>query len=56
MHEKYLKDLSKTAVDDQKASLDKCLQKFDLVQLLGALYEFIETHVKYSPDNELLWS
>ena len=22
---------------------------------LGALYEFIETYVKYSPDNELDW-
>lgn len=42
--------------DNQVAALDKCLRTFDLDRLLGALFEFIVTHVKYSPDNELTWS
>ena len=41
---------------NQKEALDKCLRVFNLDRLLGALFEFIETYVKYSPDNELNWS
>jgi hypothetical protein len=55
VHVKYLHDLGEEDGDDQKAALDKCLHAFDLDRLLGALYEFVETHVKYSPDNELKW-
>ena len=40
---------------DQVDALDKCLRSFNLDRLLGALFEFIETYVKYSPDNELKW-
>jgi hypothetical protein len=53
VHNKYLRDLSEEDGDDQKKELDGCLRAFDLDRLLGALFEFIETHVKYSPDNEL---
>ena len=55
MHGKYLHDLSEDGDENQKEALDKCLRKFDLVRLLGALFEFIETYVKYTPDNELTW-
>lgn len=51
MKSKYLRELS---VDDGD-NLDKCLRTFDLDRLLGALFEFIETYLKYSPDNELKW-
>ena len=53
--EKYMRELSDDDDDNQVAALDKCLRKFDLDRLLGALFEFIETYVKYSPDNELHW-
>lgn len=52
VNDTYLRGLG----EDQEAALDKCLGKFDLDQLLGALFEFIETYVKYSPKNELQWS
>ena len=52
MKDEYLKGLDKE-VDGQRAALDKCLHTFDLDKWLGALYEFIETYVRYSPDNEL---
>lgn len=55
MQDKYLRDLSEDDDENQKTALDKCLRKFDLDRLLGALFEFIETHVKYIPDNELIW-
>ena len=55
MKDIYLKDLSKDSDDNQEAALEKCLRTFDLDRLLGALYEFIETHVKYSPTVELKW-
>jgi hypothetical protein len=41
--------------DDKKEALEKCLRLFDLDSLLGTLYEFIETHVKHSPNEELPW-
>lgn len=52
---KYLRELSADDGDNQRAALDKCLRTFDLDRLLGALFEFIETYLKYSPDNELKW-
>ena len=55
MKDIYLKDLSEDPGNNQKAALDECLRTFDLDRLLGALYEFIETHVKYSPTTELDW-
>ena len=42
--------------EDQVAALDGCLRSFDLDRLLGALYEFMETYVKYCPDNHLTWT
>ena len=51
MEDKYLIDLE----GDQKAALEESLRTFDLDRLLGTLYEFIETRVKYSEDNELKW-
>ncbi len=56
VNEKYMVELNDTEDDNQKAELNKCLQSFDLDRMLGGLYEFIETYVKYSPDNELKWS
>ena len=40
--EEYMKEL----IDGQKRELNKCLRRFDLGQLLGALFEFIEVHLK----------
>ena len=40
---------------DQQKALNHCLRAIDLDRLLGTLYEFIETHVKYSPRNEKEW-
>ena len=53
--EQYLRGLTKSDSSDQVAALYRCLGAFDLDRLLGALYEFIETHVKHSPDNALEW-
>ena len=50
-----MRDLSEEDGHNQKAALDGCLRTFDLDRLLGALFEFIETHVKYSPENEFCW-
>ena len=47
----FLKPLEK----EEKEDLEKCLRLFDLDSLLGTLYEFIETHVKHSPNEELHW-
>ena len=38
--------------EDQFAALDRCLGQFEPDLLLGTLYEFIETHVKHSPQQE----
>ena len=51
MHQKYMRQLDGIESD----ALDKCLRSFNLDKLLGALFEFIETYVKYSSDNELSW-
>ena len=51
----YLRELIESAGENQVAALEKCLRTFDLDKLLEALFEFIETYVKYSPENELGW-
>ncbi len=51
-NEEYLRELD----EEQVAALDRCLRTFDLDCLLGALYEFMETFVKYCPDHQLPWS
>ena len=38
--------------DGQKEKLDKCLRMFDLGALLGALFQFIEVHVKQITTDE----
>lgn len=50
---KYLRPLSTDCEDDQKADLNKCLRIFNLDGLLGALFEFIETYIRTSPDDSL---
>ncbi len=55
LHENCLRALRVSGGDNQVAALDKCLRTFDLDKLLEALFEFVETYVKYSPDNELEW-
>ena len=52
MKEEHLQELRKP---DEVAALYKCLGTFNLDQLLGALFEFIETYVKYSSDERLNW-
>ena len=51
MRDDFLKPLE----DEEKEALEKCLRLFELDSLLGTLYEFIETHVKHSPNEELPW-
>ena len=51
MRDEFLKPLE----ENEAGVLEKCLRLFDLDSLLGTLYEFIETHVKHSPDGELEW-
>ena len=51
VRDEFLKPLK----DEEKDELEKCLRLFELDSLLGTLYEFIETHVKHSPDGELEW-
>lgn len=51
MEDKLLEPLDKEAKD----TLEICLRQFDLELLLGTLYEFIETYVKHSLDEELIW-
>ena len=50
--EQYLVDLT----EDQEIALDGCLRVFDLNRLLGALYEFIETSLRYFPQENLNWT
>ena len=51
VRDEFLKPLK----EEEKDELEKCLRLFELDSLLGTLYEFIETHVKHSPDGELEW-
>ena len=39
----------------QKQSLDCCLGSFELGQLLGVLYEFLEVYVRHSPPTDKEW-
>ena len=49
----FLRDLSEDEDgEDQFKALDCCLDQFDPDLLLGTLYEFIETYVKHSPQQE----
>ena len=49
----FLRDLSEDEDgEDQFEALDRCLGQFDPDLLLGTLYEFIETYVKHSPQQE----
>ena len=38
----------------QKAELNKVLRRFDLDNLLGILYELIQSHLRFSSQEELL--
>lgn len=38
----------------QKAELNKVLRRFDLDNLLGILYERIQSHLRFSSQEELL--
>ena len=51
MRQEFLEELKK----EQQVDLTTHLRSFDLDQLLGTLYEFIETYIKYSPNNEKDW-
>ena len=56
MDPKYKHELSEDDSNNEITALDECLEKIlDLDSLLEALYEFIETHVKYLTDHELQW-
>ena len=44
-----------TTDGDEKEALNRCLRVLDLDNLLGTLFEFIETFVKHSPANEREW-
>ena len=55
VNEKYFNELRGTDGDNQVEALYKCLGYFDLDNLLGGLFELIETYVKYAPDEELDW-
>ena len=56
LDKKYLSPLNDKDGKNQVDDLKDCLRSFDLDKLLGALFEFIETYVKYSPDNGLEWA
>ena len=55
MPEYFLEELKTDGEENQVVALDCCLRVLDLDKLLGTLYEFIETYVKYSPSNEKEW-
>ena len=55
MPECFLEELKTDQEENQVEALDCCLRVLDLDKLLGTLYEFIETYVKYSPSNEKEW-
>ena len=42
--------------EEQRQQLDSVLGHFDLEHLLEILLEFIHTHVKHSPLEELKWT
>ena len=55
MPEHILKELTTDGEEDQVEALGRCLRVLDLDNLLGILYEFIETYIKHSPPNEKDW-
>ena len=55
MPECFLEELKTDWEENQVEALDCCLRALDLDKLLETLYEFIETHIKYSPSNEKEW-
>ena len=55
MPEYLLDELTTDGEENQVEALDHCLRVLDLDNLLGTLYEFIETYVKHSPSNEKEW-
>ena len=53
IRQEFLRDLSEDEDgEDQFKALDRCLGQFEPDLLLGTLYEFIETYVKHSPQQE----
>ena len=55
MPEYLMEKLTTDGEENQVEALDHCLRVLDLDNLLGTLYEFIETFVKHSPSNEKEW-
>ena len=55
MPEYLMEELTTDGEEDQVEALGHCLRVLDLDNLLGTLYEFIETYVKHSPSNEKDW-
>ncbi len=51
MRPENLEELEK----EEEEALNKSLRFFDLDELLGTLYEFVETYAKHSPVNEMDW-
>ena len=41
--------------EEEDKVLNKCLRLFNLDELLGTLFEFIETYAKHSPLSEKDW-
>ena len=48
-------ELLKPLTESQCRELDKGLPKVDLSDLLGTLYEFIETYIRHTDTNQLDW-
>ena len=55
MPEYLMEELTTDREENQVEVLGRCLRVLDLDNLLGILYEFIETYVKHSPSNEKDW-
>ena len=55
MPEYLMEKLTTDGEENQVEALGHCLRVLDLDNLLGTLYEFIETYVKHSPSNEKDW-
>ena len=53
--EHFREELTTDGDEDQVEALNRCLRVLDLDNLLGTLFEFIETYVKHSPSNEKEW-
>ena len=55
MPEYLMEELTTDGEEDQVEALSHCLRVLELDNLLGTLYEFIETYVKHSPSSEKDW-